>query len=79
VFIFILAEAAVLCIAAAAFGLALASLAFPFATKWVPGLSMPMVVVAAGLACAALVAVISASIPAILAARLNIVTALASR
>jgi putative ABC transport system permease protein len=79
VFLFILAEAALLCIAAAAFGLVLALLAFPFASKFVPGLSMPVVVIAAGLACAALLAVISASIPAILAARLNIVTALASR
>jgi putative ABC transport system permease protein len=79
VFVFILAEAAILCVAAAAFGLVLALFAFPLASKFVPGLSMPMVVVAVGLACAALVAVLSASIPATLAARLNIVTALASR
>jgi ABC-type antimicrobial peptide transport system permease subunit len=79
VFVFILAEAAILCVAAAAFGLVLALFAFPLASKFVPGLSMPMVVIAVGLACAALVAVLSASIPAILAARLNIVTALASR
>jgi putative ABC transport system permease protein len=79
VFVFILAEAAILCVAAAAFGLVLALFAFPLASKFVPGLSMPMVVIAVGLACAALLAVLSASIPAILAARLNIVTALASR
>jgi putative ABC transport system permease protein len=79
VFVFILAEAAILCVAAAAFGLVLALFAFPLASKFVPGLSMPMAVIAVGLACAALLAVLSASIPAILAARLNIVTALASR
>ncbi|MDB6100338.1 MAG: transporter permease [Gammaproteobacteria bacterium] len=79
VFVFILAEAAILCVAAAAFGLVLALFAFPLASKFVPGLSMPTVVIAVGLACAALVAVLSASIPATLAARLNIVTALASR
>lgn len=79
VFLFILAEATVVCIAAAAFGLALAMLAFPLASKLVPGLSMPMIVVVVGLTCAALVAVISASVPAVLAARLKIATALASR
>jgi putative ABC transport system permease protein len=79
VFVFILAEAAAVCIAAAACGLALALLAFPFASRFVPGLSMPVVVVVVGLACAALVALISASVPAVLAARLKIATALASR
>jgi putative ABC transport system permease protein len=53
--------------------------AFPFASKFVPGLSMPATVVAIGLACAVLVALISASAPAIRAARLNIVAALGSR
>src|SRR5262249_37059523 len=38
-FLFILAESAVVCVAAAAFGLTLALLAFPFASKFVPGLS----------------------------------------
>ena len=78
-FLFILAEAVVVCVAAAAFGLALALLAFPFASKFVPGLSMPVQVVAIGLGCAGLVSLISASAPAIRAARLNIVAALASR
>ena len=72
-FFFILAEAAVVCIAAAAFGLTLALVAFPFASKFVPGISMPLQVVAIGLGCAGLVALISASAPAIRAARLNIV------
>jgi ABC-type antimicrobial peptide transport system permease subunit len=40
---------------------------------------MPLVVVVVGLACAAAVAVISASVPAVLAARLKIAAALASR
>lgn len=78
-FMFIVAEAAFICVIAAGFGLTLALLAFPFAAKFVPGLSMPAPVVAVGLACAALVALISASAPAIRAARLNIVAALGSR
>jgi len=57
----------------------LALLAFPLAGKFIPGLSMPLEVVALGLGCAAVVALISASVPAIQAARLNIVNALASR
>jgi putative ABC transport system permease protein len=78
-FLFVLAEATVVCLAAAAFGLALALVAFPFASKFVPGLSMPVQVVALGLGCAGLVSLISAAAPAIRAARLNIVAALASR
>jgi putative ABC transport system permease protein len=78
-FLFIVAEAAFVCVIAAGFGLILALVAFPFASKFVPGLSMPAPVVAIGLACAALVALISASAPAIRAARLNIVAALDSR
>jgi putative ABC transport system permease protein len=78
-FVFIVAEAAIVCVVAAGFGLLLALVAFPFASKFVPGLSMPAPVVAIGLGCAVLVALISASAPAIRAARLNIVAALASR
>ncbi|HEY7640021.1 MAG TPA: FtsX-like permease family protein [Steroidobacteraceae bacterium] len=78
-FLFIVAEAAFICVIAAGFGLALALLAFPFASRFVPGLSMPAPVVAIGLGCAVLVALISASAPALRAARLNIVTALGSR
>jgi len=59
--------------------LCLALLVFPFASRIVPGLSMPPSVVAVGLTCAALLAVVSASVPALRAARLNIVDALASR
>jgi putative ABC transport system permease protein len=79
VFFLILAEAIALCVAAAAFGLALATLAFPFAAQILPGISLPGVVVEVGLACAVLVALISAALPAALAARLGIVAALAER
>lgn len=79
VFFFILAEALLVFIAAAACGLALALLVFPLASRFVHGLSMPITVVAAGLACGGLVALISASVPAALAARLKIAAALASR
>jgi len=77
VFLLILAEAMAVFIVAAACGLALALVVFPLASKIVPGLSMPRVIVAVGLACAALVAVISAWVPAVLAAKSNIATALA--
>ena len=79
VFFFVLAEAMLIFIAAGAFGLALATLVFPFASKIVPGMSMPAVVVVVGLICAALVALISSTVPALLAARLKIATALAIR
>jgi putative ABC transport system permease protein len=78
-FLFIVAEAAFVCVIAAGFGLMLALVAFPFASKFVPGLSMPATVVAIGLGSAVLVALVSASAPAIRAARLNIVAALGSR
>jgi len=79
VFVFVLAEAMVIFIAAGACGLASALLVFPFASRFVPGLSMPAVVVGVGLVCAALVALISAAVPALVAARLKIATALAVR
>ena len=79
VFLCILAEALGVFIAAAACGLALAMLVFPLASRIVPGLSMPAIVVEVGVAFAVLAAAISASVPALSAARLNIATALASR
>jgi len=78
-FLCIVLEAAFVCVIASGFGLALALVAFPFASKFVPGLSMPAPVIAIGLGCAALVALLSASAPAIRAARLSIVAALGSR
>jgi putative ABC transport system permease protein len=79
IFLFVLGEALAIFTAAAACGLALALVVFPLASKIVPGMSMPAIVVALGMALAALVAVISAGIPAMLAARLNIAAALGSR
>ena len=79
VFVLVLMEALVVCIAAAALGLALATLAFPFAARFVHGLSLPWVVVVVGFGCAVLVALMSAAVPAFRAARLQVVTALAER
>jgi putative ABC transport system permease protein len=78
-FLFILAEALTIFIAAAASGLGLALTVFPLASKIVPGLSMPLIVVAIGLVYAGLAAALSAAVPAIFAARSNIVAALAGR
>jgi putative ABC transport system permease protein len=79
VFRIILVEAVAVFVAAAACGLALSLLVFPFASKIVPGLSMPLVVVALGLIYAVVVAAISALLPAVLAAKLNVAAALARR
>lgn len=79
VFLLILTEATMVCIAAAVFGLALAAMIFPLASKFVPGLSMPPVVAGLGVALAALVGLISATVPAIRAARIEIAAALANR
>jgi putative ABC transport system permease protein len=79
VFFLILAEATLVCIVAAAIGLSLALIAFPYAGKYVPGLSMPLVVIEIGLLAAVGVALVSAAVPAVRAARLEIVDALAGR
>ena len=79
VFFLVLAEAGVVCIVAAGCGLALATLVFPFAGRFVFGLGMPRLTIATGLALAATVALVSAAVPAARAARLRIVTALAER
>lgn len=79
VVILILAEALVIFLAAAASGLALATRAFPLASRFLHGLTMPWTVVAAGLAAAAVIAVASAAIPAGLAARVEVATALAGQ
>jgi putative ABC transport system permease protein len=77
VFLLILAEALALFLAGAACGLALATLVLPFAARFIQGLSMPGVVVLIGIALGMLVAAVSAAIPAVLAARLHVATALA--
>jgi putative ABC transport system permease protein len=79
VFLLVAAESMLVCIAASLAGLALAWIAFPLAAKYMPGLSMPMVVVAFGLLGAVLVALISVCVPGLRAARLNIIDALAGR
>jgi putative ABC transport system permease protein len=79
VFVLLAAESLLVCVAAALAGLALASIAFPLAAKYIPGLSMPMTVVELGVVGAVLVALISVSVPGMRAARLSIVDALAGR
>jgi len=79
VFLLILFEALVVCVTAAACGLALATLVFPMASRFVPGLSMPPIIVEVGLASAVAVALISAAVPAVAAARLEVAAALADR
>lgn len=76
VFLLILAEALAVFLAGALCGLLLATLALPLAGRFVPGLSMPGAVVATGVALGILVALVSAAIPAVLAARLPVATAL---
>jgi putative ABC transport system permease protein len=75
----VMSEAMTVCVAAALFGLMLAMLVFPLAAKFVPGLSMPWVVVEVGLASAVVVALISAALPAARAANLQVAAALAGR
>ncbi|TLZ42399.1 MAG: FtsX-like permease family protein [Gammaproteobacteria bacterium] len=77
VFMLILAEALSVCILAGAFGLALATAALPIAARVVTGLAMPKITLAIGLGFAVLVALISAAVPALFAARLRVSTALA--
>ncbi len=79
VFALTLAESALICVAAGGVGLAVASLAFPYASKFVHGLSMPWTIIIVGLLSALAVALISAAIPAALAARLQVATALVER
>jgi len=76
VFLLVLAEALAVFLAGAVCGLLLAWLTLPIAARFVVGLSMPGVVIVIGLALGALVALVSAAIPAALAARLKVVTAL---
>lgn len=79
VFALVAAESCVVCVIAALAGLGLAWFAFPMAGKYIPGLSMPLSVVEAGILGAVLVALVSVMLPGWRAARLNIVDALAGR
>ncbi|HEV2700001.1 MAG TPA: FtsX-like permease family protein [Steroidobacteraceae bacterium] len=78
VFLLIAIEALVECIPASLLGLVLAWISFPFAAKYIAGLSMPLVIVPLGILGAVLVALISVSLPGLRAARLSIVDALAA-
>jgi putative ABC transport system permease protein len=77
VFLLVLIEAVAVCIVAAACGLALSMVVFPFAARVVSGLAMPPVTIAIGLGLAVALAAVSAAIPAVRAARLRVVSALA--
>lgn len=79
VFLLVLIEAMVVCVAAAACGLALSTVVFPLAARIVTGLTMPPVTVAIGFALAVGLAIVSAAVPAVRAARLQVVSALAER
>src|SRR5271168_861896 len=79
IFLMVVGESVLICVAAALAGLALATGIFPYTAKFVPGLSMPLSVVAFGLIGAVLVALIAAAPPASRAARLQVVDALAGR
>ncbi|MBM0105752.1 FtsX-like permease family protein [Steroidobacter sp. S1-65] len=79
VFLLLVGEAITACIAGAIMGLALATVVFPYAAKFVPGLSMPTIVIVVGVIGAVLVALISASVPAFRASKLAVVDALAGR
>jgi putative ABC transport system permease protein len=79
VFLLLVTEAVVACVVGAVIGLGLAMVAFPYAEKFVPGLSMPMAVIEIGVAGAVLVALLSTVVPAFRASKLEIVDALADR
>lgn len=79
VLLLVLVESALVCVAGAALGLSLAQIAFPLAGRFVPGLSMPAVIVALGLGLGLVVALISAALPAVRAAQLQVASALAGR
>jgi putative ABC transport system permease protein len=79
VFILLAVESLVVWVAAALAGLALAWIAFPLAGKYVPGLSMPIAVVVAGIGGAVLLALISVTVPGHRSARLKVAEALAGR
>jgi len=75
----VLIESFLLCLFAAAIGLALAAFVFPMLKALLGDLPMPMIVVYMGAGVALLLALISGLPPAIRAQRLNIVDALAGR
>lgn len=79
VFVLLATESLLVCVAAALAGLALSSVVFPLAAKYIPGLSMPRMVVGLGIVGAVLLALVSVSVPGYRASRLQVVDALAGR
>ncbi len=79
IFLMVVGESLLISVAAALIGLALATGVFPYTAKFIPGLSMPLSVVGFGMIGAVLVALITAAPPAVRAARLQVVDALAGR
>ena len=76
----VLAESLLLCVTAAACGLAVAAVAFPqiFGSLGIGALPIPTEVIVAGFVLAACVALVSSALPIWRALRLNVVTALAA-
>jgi putative ABC transport system permease protein len=79
IFGIVLAEAFTVYVLGALAGLSLALLVFPWAAKVVPGISMPLVVVAIGVCLSFVAALLSVALPAARAARLQVADALAGR
>jgi putative ABC transport system permease protein len=79
VFLLVMVEALIVCVAGTLIGLGLATMIFPVAARFLPGLSMPGVVLAFGLLGAVLISSLSVALPASRAARLQVVDALARR
>ena len=76
---FVIAEGMLLCVTAAALGLAMAAALFPYIDTFLSLKRLPFEVVSMGMVCAASVALISTLIPALRARRLSVVAALAVR
>jgi putative ABC transport system permease protein len=72
-------EALVLCVVSSLLGLGSAALIFPLAQRYLGGASLPHTVLAAGIGFAAVMALISAALPAWRGMRLQVVDALAGR
>ena len=79
IFGIVLAEAFAVYALGALAGLGLATLAFPWAAKVVPGISMPPIVVSIGVGLSLAAAALSVALPAARAARLQVADALAGR
>lgn len=79
VFLMVVAEAMGVCVVGALIGLGLAMGVFPYAARFIPGLSMPIIVIGFGLIGAVVVAWISVAVPALRAAKLQVADALADR